>query len=65
MKNPVIDLGCCNLCGVCTEVCPRVFKLSDAGFIEVAELSEYPDAEVEEAVKYCPEQCIRYEEEAS
>ncbi|MFC1567232.1 ferredoxin [Thermodesulfobacteriota bacterium] len=62
MKIPVVDLSQCNLCGGCIEVCPSVFKLSSAGYIEVIELSSYPESEVEEAIKLCPEDCICWEE---
>jgi ferredoxin len=63
MKKPVVDLACCHLCAVCVEVCPEVFQISDAGFLEVADLKEYPEAGVQEAIRYCPDQCISYEEE--
>lgn len=58
-----VDIGQCNLCGGCIEVCPMVFRLNDTGFIEVSELSRYPETDVEEAIKYCPEDCICWEEE--
>jgi ferredoxin len=61
MKKPVIDLSQCSLCEGCVEVCPSVFRLNDAGYIEVAELSSYPEMEVNEAIKYCPEDCIYWE----
>jgi len=35
---------------------------NDAGYIEVAELQEYPAEEVEEAIKNCPANCISWEE---
>jgi ferredoxin len=35
--------------------------LNDAGYIKVAELSDYPESCVEEAIKYCPEDCISWE----
>jgi ferredoxin len=44
------------------EVCPSVFRLNDTGYIEVVELSSYPEMEVNEAIKYCPEDCIYWEE---
>ena len=47
MKFPEIDLSECILCEICVDVCPSVFKMSDAGYIEVADLSEYPPDEVE------------------
>ena len=43
-------------------MCPSVFKLNDSGYIEVIELISYPEIEVEEAIKYCPEDCICWEE---
>ena len=48
------------MCGVCAEVSPEVFKLSDAGYIEVVELDTYPEDEVNEAIKYCPADCISW-----
>jgi len=60
MKFPEIDLSECILCEICVDVCPSVFKMSDAGYIEVADLSEYPPDEVEEAIKNCPADCIRW-----
>jgi ferredoxin len=62
MKVPVVDLSRCSLCGVCMEVCPLVFRMNEAGYIEVVELPAYPEAEVDEAIKYCPEDCICWED---
>ena len=61
MKVPVIDIGACTLCMGCVEVCPEVFQLNDAGYIEVRELQTYPQEAVDEAIKYCPEDCIGWE----
>ena len=58
-----VDIGQCSLCGGCIEVCPLVFRLNETGFIEVSELSRYPETDVEEAIKYCPEDCICWEDE--
>ena len=62
-RIPVVDIGQCSLCGVCIEVCPMVFRLNDVGFIEVSELSRYPETDVHEAIKNCPEDCISWEDE--
>ena len=62
MKIPVIDLSACNLCGGCVDTCPDVFRMNDFGFIEVIELSDYPVEEVDEAIMYCPKDCISWEE---
>ena len=62
-RVPEVDIGHCSLCGGCIEVCLLVFRLNEAGYVEVAELTCYPDSEVEEAIKYCPEDCISWEDE--
>ncbi len=62
MKMPVIDLAECVDCDACLEMCPTVFTRKDAGYIQVVDLEEYPEEEVEECIKYCPAQCIDWEE---
>lgn len=61
MKVPVVELSECIVCGVCVETCPQVFRLNDAGYIEVIELSLYPESDVDDAIKYCPVDCIHWE----
>ncbi len=61
LKIPVVDLSECIRCGVCIEACPSVFRMNDAGYVDVAELCNYPKSEVDEAVKYCPADCIHWE----
>ena len=61
MKKPVIDLSDCILCGVCQDVCPEVFRLSAAGYIEVVEMPDYTRFCVDEAIKNCPADCIVWE----
>ncbi len=63
MKVPVVELSDCTRCGVCVEVCPEVFIMSDSGYIFVAERGQYPEAEVDEAIKNCPADCIHWEEQ--
>ena len=62
MKIPVIDIADCDDCDACLDICPSVFRRNDAGYIEVVELSEYPEEEVEECIKNCRCQCISWEE---
>ena len=62
MKRPSVDIRACTLCEGCIEVCPTVFFINHMGYIEVAELNEYPEELVDEAIKYCPEDCITWEE---
>lgn len=64
MKKPVVDIGPCTLCMGCVDVCPEVFSLNEeTHYIQVADLPSYPEKEVAEAIKYCPEDCISWEEE--
>lgn len=58
MKIPVVELSDCIKCEVCVEACPQVFSLNDAGYIEVADLAEYPESEVQDAIRNCPTDCI-------
>ncbi|MGD9300513.1 MAG: ferredoxin [Desulfobacterales bacterium] len=60
MKKPLVELSDCIACGVCVEVSPGVFRLKDAGYIEITELESYPQDEVDEAIKYCPADCISW-----
>jgi ferredoxin len=60
MKIPVVELSDCIKCEVCVAVCPAVFRMNDAGYIDVADLSSYPEPEVEEAIKNCPADCIHW-----
>jgi ferredoxin len=62
MKIPVVDLSQCDFCGICEEVAPSVFRISDAGFVMVIDLPTYPEDEVDEAIKNCPTDCIYWDE---
>ena len=62
LKRPVVELSECTKCGICVEVCPEVFCMSDAGFILVAELEDYHESQVNDAIKNCPDNCIYWEE---
>jgi ferredoxin len=63
MKYPVVDMADCALCDCCIEMCPDVFSENEFGQIVVADLETYPEDEVNEAIKYCPEDCISWEEQ--
>ena len=62
MKYPIVELSDCISCGVCLEISPDVFRMNDAGFVEVMELVQYPETDVNDAIKYCPVDCIFWEE---
>lgn len=62
-KVPAIDIGECTDCESCLELCPEVFRRnSETGYIEVAELAEYPEDCVDQAISICPADCISREE---
>jgi ferredoxin len=63
MKIPVVELSDCKVCGVCVEACPEVFRLNEAGYIEVIDLAGYPEKDVNEAIKHCPADCISWLDE--
>ena len=63
MKRPVVELSDCIHCDVCVEVCPAVFRLNQAGYIEVVDLGAYPAEDVDDAIRNCPADCIRWEDE--
>jgi len=58
MKVPIVELSECIACGVCVETCPEIFRFNDTGYIEVIELAVYPEPNVNDAIKYCPVDCI-------
>ena len=60
MKSVEVDLSDCKLCEVCVAACPEVFRINDAGYIEVVDLDDYPDAEIQDAIKNCPTDCISW-----
>jgi ferredoxin len=63
MKVPVVDIADCIDCGGCVDLCPEAFEHSNAGYIEVISLPEYPEAEINDVIKLCPGHCIFWEEE--
>lgn len=62
MRIPVVDLAECVVCELCVDVCPEVFHLNQSGYIEVADLTVFPEDRVEEAIRNCPQDCIQWEE---
>ena len=58
-----VDEEECIGCGLCSEIAPGVFQLSDDGVAGVkASGEEYSDS-IQEAQKECPVECIHWEEE--
>ena len=64
-RRPEIDLGACSRCGGCIEVAPEVFRFCEgSGFVAVCDLDYYDAELVDEAIKFCPEDCIHWVEDA-
>ena len=63
MKMPVVELSLCIRCGICVDLCPEVFRLNDVDYVEVTEVTDYPELEINDAIKCCPTDCIYWEEE--
>jgi len=61
LKTPVVDLGCCNLCEICTELAPEAFQINDSDFVEVLPLDDYSNENIHEAIINCPKDCIIWE----
>ena len=62
-RVPVIDLIRCSDCETCLDLCPEVFRRNpETGRIEVEALSEYPKEAVQQAMAYCPKDCIDWED---
>jgi len=60
-QTPVVELDCCILCEVCTDLAPHAFQINSAGFVEVLPLTDYSDEKIREAVSNCPRDCITWE----
>ncbi len=57
-----IDHQACSECGTCLELCPQVFCSDDDGTVHVLQPDRVPQAALEQAVAWCPEQCILVEQ---
>ena len=62
MKRPTVELSDCILCELCISVAPSVFRMNEAGYIEVIDMEAYPEDDVDEAIKNCPKDCIFWED---
>lgn len=62
MKNPEVDLSDCSICGICVDLCPTIFQINEAGYVEVIHSDDYIEEDVDEAIKNCPGDCISWKE---
>ncbi len=62
MKVMIHRDGCIS-CGLCTEICPEVFRIAEDGLAEVYNAPSKEDEDsVKEATASCPVEVIRTEE---
>jgi len=60
-KIPVVVEDECISCGLCTEICPEVFRLNDRDISEVHNPNGAPAEKIQEAMDSCPVKCISWE----
>ena len=60
----IVDLGQCDLHGLCVEAAPEVFEIDDKGVLQVLIEAPPPElrAKVEKAVRECPTGAITIQE---
>lgn len=58
----VVDQDVCISCGLCTEICPEVFKMEDKAFAYVDVVPADAEASCQEAGESCPVSCISVEQ---
>ena len=62
-RIPFLDRSECTDCEACIDLCPGVFRKNrDTGCIDVADLPDYPEDAIQEAMAFCPGHCIAWEE---
>lgn len=60
MKKVRIEEGCIS-CGLCEEICPEVFKITDIALVkDGVDYNSYKE-KIEEAAASCPVEVIKYE----
>lgn len=59
----VVDFDLCQGHGVCEGEAPEVFELDEEGYLQILQddVPETERANVEKAVKHCPQRAIRIE----
>lgn len=62
MKIPVVDMADCTRCAGCYDMYPELFELKDVGYVATVERECYPEEEVDDAIKHCPQDCISWED---
>jgi ferredoxin len=62
-KVPDIDRWECTDCESCINLLPDIFKRNEeTGCIEVAEVTDYPEEEIQRVMSMCPGHCIAWQQ---
>ncbi len=58
-----VDEDICTLCGICADICPEVFELTETScIVKLTEITEEIGERVKEAMESCPVEAITIEE---
>lgn len=61
-KTLYIDIGLCSECKGCVEIAPNIFQFNnETGYMEVIDSKDYDEELIAEAMKNCPENCIKWD----
>lgn len=61
MQTPSLNLAFCTDCGACMAVAPEYFQKNSEGRLELVFHPTYVSDVIDEAIKYCPHDCISWE----
>lgn len=62
-KEPVVNEDTCIGCGLCTQLCPKVFAIQDNGKSKAVNPTGDDEANIQAAIDACPVQAISWTEE--
>jgi ferredoxin len=64
LRRLLVDVGACSRCCGCVELAPQLFRLRpDTGLIEVIDTATIDEELVAEVMKFCPEDCIHWDDD--
>ena len=63
MKTVVVDQNKCIGCGLCVQLCPKVFEMQDNGKSKAVHPTGDEEATIQSAIDSCPVTAISWTEE--